>query len=261
MSAKPTIKFLGWEAFLVIALLFNGFVTACTRDRVLSDRTAQPSASETANPPGTDKTGWVTLVPGQSTDSLKFEKDGTLRDRGKVLLEQIPVSYSSDGSVSYASSLVVSPPSPVGDFTLIKACDREPEGLGLCWAVFLLDRQQGTARQTQAGKYGPEQWVQWSKDRRYAVLASTTDRNWWLHAIDLQSGDSSSFDFGAHKPELSSFSWLDGSKFQIQQVRDRATFSFQGNIAALFEEQLSSCTVGSSESQDNCPDSSMKESP
>jgi hypothetical protein len=196
-------------------------------------------------PPGEE--AWVTLSPGKEAHGIKFTKEGGLSYQGKVLLSKIPVSYVSDGTVKYAGSLIVSNPSPSGRFNFFKACEQSSgDGSGgLCWALFVVDKQKGKANKTQAGKYGPLQWVQWSKDERYAILANQNEGAIWLHAIDLKTGDSKSFDdagWSCSKIDFNSFSWVNDRVFNVKITHPQGceqdavkSYVFTGNIKKLFK--------------------------
>ena len=94
-------------------------------------------------------------------------------DQETPLLTEIPVSYVSDSNVTYAQRLIVSNTSPSGRFNVVKACEGTTDESGLCWAVFLVDRQSKTAEKISIAKYGGQNWVQWSGDERYAVFTES----------------------------------------------------------------------------------------
>lgn len=197
-SRKVQIR---WMYLLGCSLLFSMAVTACSSnvsktensktDNTLtkaSPQTKGVSASHNSKNADTDKTlrptksqteplnlrlgeeEWTTIYPGEGAHGLKFTKDGALLYQGKVLLSKIPVSYVSDGTVKYAGRLIVSNPSPSGKFNFFKACEQSADGSGsLCWAFYVVDKEKRKVKETQSGKYGPLQWVQWSKDERYVI--------------------------------------------------------------------------------------------
>jgi Tol biopolymer transport system component len=113
---------------------------------------------------------------------------------GELLLNEILVSYISDGNVVYAQRLLVSGSSPSGRFTIVKACEEITNESGLCWAVFLIDRQDQQAQKIGIAKYGGQEWVQWSNDERYAVFTESMEGSTWFLVLDLQSGETKTID-------------------------------------------------------------------
>ena len=113
---------------------------------------------------------------------------------GELLLNEILVSYISDGNVVYAQRLLVSVSSPSGRFTIVKACEEITNESGLCWAVFLIDRQDQQAQTIGIAKYGGQEWVQWSNDERYAVFTESMEGSTWFLVLDLQSGETKIID-------------------------------------------------------------------
>ncbi len=264
-----------WMYPFLCSLLFSMAVTACSTNGVrnenaetdntlskASTQTDKGTASPSNENTNTDKTlsdestpidrvklntgeeGWVTLHPGEEKDGLKFTKDGALSYQGKVLLPNIPVSYVSDGTVKYAGRLIVSNPSPSGNFNFFQACEQPSDGGSLCWALFVVDKEKGKATKTHAGKYGPLQWVKWSRDERYAILANQNEGASWLHAIDLQTGDSKPFKdegWSCSNIDLNSFSWIDDKGFKVKIYHTPGcpgntdkSFLYTGNIEDIF---------------------------
>lgn len=184
---------------------------------------------------------WRTLVKGESLQNLTFTTDGKLLDQDRVLLAEIPVSYASNGDITYAQRLLVSDPSPSGRFSVIKACEGKNENEpGLCWAVFLVDRQAETAESVGIAKYGGLNWVQWSADERYAVFAESMEGVSWFVALDLQSKEAKMFEETPATADLSSFAWIDDRTFDVDLLcGDRAgctELPFRGNISTLFNQ-------------------------
>ncbi len=237
--------------FLVFSLLFSMGVTACSTnvarnenaptDNTLSKastQTGKGTSSSSHENTDTNKTlseekteveqvklrageeDWVTISPGEEAHGLKFTKDGALSYQGKVLLPNIPVSYVSDGMVKYAGRLIVSNPSPSGKFNFFKACEKTSDGSGsLCWGFYLVDKEKGKAKEAQPGKYGPLQWVQWSKDERYVIVAEQLEGSLWLFALDLQTGNYKQVKDGGwscSNIDLNSFSWTSDRTFKFK---------------------------------------------
>lgn len=162
---------------------------------------------------------WAVLCPGEEAYGFEFTENGTLSYQEKVLLSKIPVSYNSQGSISHADRLIVSNPSPSGNFNFFKGCAQPPKGVGLCWHLFFVDKKQGKAKMTSAGKYGSYPWVQWSKDERYAILTSESEGALLIHAIDLRTGDSRAFKDHFHGTiELNSFSWINERELKVKII-------------------------------------------
>ena len=197
-----------------------------------------PSTPTPANPsmPGVQQ--WATILKDESVQELTFTSDGKLLYQEKVLLSEIPVSYDSNGVITYAERLIVSEPSPSGRFNVVKACEGITEGL--CWSVFLVDRQSETAERIDIAKYGGQNWVQWSDDGRYAVFAESTEGITFFVVLDLQTKESKIFEQTSATADLSSFRWIDDRTFTANIVcsnQPNCTESpFRGNISTLFTE-------------------------
>lgn len=179
---------------------------------------------------------WKPILKGESVHGLTFSQEGHLIYQEKRLLNEIPVSYASDGTVTYAQRLLVSGPSPSGKFNIFKACEGLTDETGLCWAVFLVDREAGKVEQISIAKYGGQNWVQWSPDERYAVFAESMEGVTWFIALDLQTGESKMFDYTAAPADLSSFTWMSDRTFEANLLCDAdcAEPQFQGDITELF---------------------------
>jgi hypothetical protein len=280
---RPTpVKFNFFHLLSVILLGLTA--TACSgslpssgQAGVESPSVTQSKASPTTEvgaPSKPNAQGWVTLYPGEAADGLEFSKDGKLSLKGKVLVAKIGVTYSSDGQVSYAKRLIVSPPSPSGNFNLLRGCDGVTEGL--CWKFLLIDRQAGEAKETTVGKYGADDdWMQWSANERYLLMKGYTDGAAWLYAIDLQTAEGRALEFGQHELDLSSFTWVDEGTFQIKvnelhqskaaadggnETAD-APFWFKGNLAALFADKAINYTCSVRPQDKPCPGSSISKKP
>ena len=265
-----------WMYPFIFSLLFSMAVAACSSNVVrnedtktaniqnkASNQTDRVSSSASNENTNTDKRqsdektqieqvklrageeAWVTIYPGEEAHGLKFTKDGALSYQGKVLLPNIPVSQDSNGKVKYAGRLIVSNPSRSGKFTFFKACEKTSEGSGsLCWAFYLVDKEKGTVKESQPGKYGPLQWVQWSRDERYVILAEQLEGASWLYALDLQTGNSKQVKDGGwscSNIDLKSFSWTSDRAFKVklnhpQDCEQDAGKSFwvTGNIKDIF---------------------------
>ncbi|MBE9181327.1 hypothetical protein IQ268_22455 [Oculatella sp. LEGE 06141] len=178
---------------------------------------------------------WRTLLPTQAVDGLTFTADGELAYGDEVLLSEIPVSYSSDDTVTYAKRLIVSPSSPSGAFRFVKACEAEGSEDGLCWSVYLVNTREATAEKVDIGKYGGSAWVQWTADERYAVLVEQHDGATWFVVVDLAAGESQLSEELPPNVEISSFEWIDDRTFHVD-FRDCTTAEcdFTGNVEDIF---------------------------
>lgn len=208
--------------------------TASTPNAASSPAT---SASSTApSIPGVQQ--WTQILKGESVQGLTFSQEGHLLYQEKRLLTEIPVSYTSDGTVTYAQQLILSEPSPSGRFNVFKACENSTAEAGLCWAVFLVDRDAGKVQQISIAKYGGQDWVQWSPDERYAVFTESMEGVSWFIVLDLQTGESKMFDYTATPADLSSFTWVSDRTFQTTLLctSDCTEQQFQGDIAELFAQ-------------------------
>jgi hypothetical protein len=227
-----------------IQILLVGMVIAiagCTQPQAQTDEPSSPTPTPTAvSPtPSTPETelenaqAWLDLLPGETVRDLSFSQTGTLSYQDRILLSEIPVSTSSDGTMTVAKRLIVPPTSPSGRYTILKACE-EVTDEGLCWSIYKVDRTEQTVQTVSIGKYGGLDWVQWSADDRYAVFLEKLEGTAWFIVMDLQSGESSISGEMPAQPELDSFTWTSDRTFSIT-LADGS--QFQGDIAALFSQQ------------------------
>lgn len=229
-------------SLFVVYLILSSVIAGCAKantQQATTPTTAATASSPTPTAPtipGVQQ--WKTILKGEAAHGLTFTANGQLLYQDKVLLSEIPVSYVSDGNVTYAQRLIVSDPSPSGRFNVVKACEGTTNESGLCWSVFLVDHQSATAKKIGIAKYGGQNWVQWSADERYAVFAESMEGVTWFVALDLQTGESKLFDHTAAVADLSSFTWVSDRTFQANiSCGDRANCTksqFRGNIPTLF---------------------------
>lgn len=226
---------------LMSVLLVSGTFIGCTQpasqtNGAIPPATAQPSAanspisSTTATHSSINSQDWVNLLPGETTRNLTFTQTGTLSYQSKTLLSQIPVSYSSDNTVTYAKRLIVSPSSPSGRYTIIKVCEAATNETGLCWSIYKVDAQQTKAQKVDIGKYGGLNWIQWSSDERYAVFLEKMEGTAWFIVMNLQTGDSRISSELSAQPDLKSFTWTGDRTFEVTLANGS---KFQGNIEKL----------------------------
>jgi hypothetical protein len=231
-------------SIFVGCLILSSAIAGCAKANTQQATTPTPAATASSPTPTTPAIPgvqqWTTILKGKSAQGLSFTADGQLLYQGKVLLTKIPVSYVSDGNVTYAQRLIVSDPSPSSRFNIVKACEGTTNKSGLCWSVFLVDRQSATAKKIDIAKYGGQNWVQWSADERYAVFAESMEGVTWFVVLDLQTGDSKLFDHTTAVADLSSFTWADDRTFRVNvSCLDRADCRespFRGNISTLFTQ-------------------------
>ncbi|MBD2070112.1 hypothetical protein H6F93_21775 [Leptolyngbya sp. FACHB-671] len=223
-----------------IHIVWIGMVIAiagCTSPQAQMRESSPPVTTPTAVSPtpstpedALDQEDWLDLLPGETVRDLSFTQTGALSYQGTILQSEIPVSTSSDGAVTYAKRLIVSPTSPSGRYTILKACE-EVTDEGLCWAIYKVDRAQQTVQTVSIGKYGGLDWVQWSADDRYAVFLEKLEGTAWFIIMDLQSGESSISDEIPAQPELDSFTWTGDRTFTVT-LADQS--QFQGDIEIYF---------------------------
>ncbi|MGG6294757.1 hypothetical protein ACQ4M4_10055 [Leptolyngbya sp. AN02str] len=231
------------KRWMPLSLICSGLVLGgCSQVQSPSNAPAvspSPSVSAASTPSDEDASPWVAIAPGEMAYSLTFTQDGQLQmgdAADTVLLEEIPVSYSSDNTVSYAQQLIVSPPSPSAQYQIVKACD----SAGLCWAVYEIDRNAQTAQQVAIAKYGGLEWVQWSADERYALFVESMEGSTWMVALDLETGRTALSDEIPMTVDVNSFEWTGDRAFQInaRECTDAActeeAFTYRNNIDELF---------------------------
>ena len=231
-------------SLFVGCLILSSAIAGCAKANTQQATTPTPAATASSPTPTTPAIPgvqqWTTILKSKSAQGLSFTADGQLLYQGKVLLTKIPVSYVSDGNVTYAQRLIVSDPSPSSRFNIVKACEGTTNESGLCWSVFLVDRQSATAKKIDIAKYGGQNWVQWSADERYALFAESTEGITFFVALDLQTRESKMFEQTSATADLSSFTWLDDRTFQAKIFcGDRADCTeapFRGNIFTLFTQ-------------------------
>lgn len=228
------------QTLIIVLLGVSGGLAGCNRISLSTDATspevvtqpsdAVPSSTENDNPTNNSQ-DWTTLLPGEGIDEIALTTVGTLTYQGNTLLSEIPVSYISDGTVTMAKRLIVSPTSPSGHYSLIKACEGVADGEGQCWSVYLLDRISPTIQKVSIGKYGGLNWVEWSPDGRYVVFLEKMEGTAWFIGLDLQTGDSQIADQLPGQPDLESFIWADNHTFTVP-LTDASTFQCNLKINA-----------------------------
>lgn len=139
---------------------------------------------------------------------------------GKVVEGALAVSYSSDGEVTPAKLFVVYPQSNSRRFALIQTCEFQEnhQGYGLCWSPFILDKKKRQLHKTHAGKYGPERWIEWAADDKYAILYNSNEGANWVHAVETNTGKT--FEFPPYNPSSTDI-------YQMTKVH-RDTFMWRG---------------------------------
>ena len=114
------------------------------------------------------------------------------------------------------SRLFLSPPSPGGQFRIIDVCGE------MCGKAFVLDLQQKRLQDTFAGRYGPmKDWISWSPDGAYAVLAYEDEGFAWLYVVRAADGASWEVlnDGLLVRPE--SLRWLDTEIVEVRALSCR----------------------------------------
>jgi hypothetical protein len=74
----------------------------------------------------------------------------------------------------------------------VQACESAGAD-GLCWKVFVFDRDVGRLSEGVAGKYGPDRWLSWSPDEQHVALVSRSEGASWIHVVEAMSGRSLAF--------------------------------------------------------------------
>jgi hypothetical protein len=137
-----------------------------------------------------EASSWIQLNRGEEHNNYSFAYDGSLFYSGKMLTNNIPVTGTGDNHWIYAQSIVLSPKSPSGRFSILQACE-DPNLGGLCWALFVVDHSSLHIERTFGGKYGPDRRVAWIRgDDEYAVLRDTDEGQTNFYRIHLPTGES-----------------------------------------------------------------------
>jgi len=213
---------------LLLAALVGGAIAGCSLRSPAPPLSPTPAASPATT---SDATGWTPLFPGHKTADLTFTSNAELALQNKILLPNIPVSYNaSDTPATYAARLSISPTSPSGRYSIVKACEDPNPGTGLCWSIYKVDRQQQTAQKVSIGKYGGMDWVQWSLDERYAVFLEKLEGSSWFVVLDLERGDSMVLEEIPAVVNLEQFRWTGERTFSVP-LGDGSTF--EGDITTL----------------------------
>lgn len=211
-------------------------LTACTnkeKTEVNSGFSSNQSTTKTQIPEkSTEEKTWQNILPGETAYGLTFSQEEKLFNGDNLLLEEIVVSYGEDGSKTYAKKLKVSPASPSSKFNVFKGCESTDE-TGLCWVAYLVNKEQGTVEEIVVGKYGGIDWIKWSEESNYAVMAQSQEGVFWFYVIDLVTGESQSFEEINNQLDLDSFQWLDATTFQVEFKDSDGTFT--GDIKLLQE--------------------------
>lgn len=204
-------------------------ITTSPQSSPTSSPTSPTSSPTSPTPTPLSPQQWQTLLPGQTKDNLTFTEDGKLLYGSQPLLPEIPVSYSSDGTVTPAKRLLVSPASPSGRYNVIKACETTDE-TGLCWSVYLIDRAEITAQKVNIGKYGGLDWVEWSAEESRAVFLEKMEGTAWFIGMNLTTGETHLAEELPAQPDLKTFTWTGEKTFQVQLANSSV---YQGDVDAI----------------------------
>lgn len=150
------------------------------------------------------------IKPSETKCRFRLGPLGELTLDGRVITPKLVASFSSSDHVAIASEATVFPEPVNGRYFIIQACDKE-----LCWSLWKFDRKHWTIQQTNAGKYGPERWVRWSKDGRFSVMYSNNEGASWLYSISLAENyaDGESQELVSIEPF--SFKWVSDAVFSL----------------------------------------------
>jgi len=132
---------------------------------------------------------WIELKRGNKKSEFYLTRQGNLFYKGKLFTNQLrPLS----DNIFY--KLIFSPSSPLGNYFFIIGCEGVERGDSydafFCSHIFLIDLKRKLIRRTYAGRYGPEQIIQWCKDEYYATFEYINEG--WLryYRINLETGRS-----------------------------------------------------------------------
>jgi hypothetical protein len=123
---------------------------------------------------------------GLTSDLSRFQRPGPIGRRGP---------YREDAGARTpiaAGKIVLFPALPSGRFRLVQACESAAAD-GLCWKVFVFDRDVGRLSEAVAGKYGPDRWLSWSPGEQHVALVSRNEGASSIHVAEATSGRSLAF--------------------------------------------------------------------
>lgn len=198
-----------------------GILSACSPSSKAQDQPATPAAADT----GDCAQGFVVVTPGTPGCGFTLTEAGRLTQDGRTVADPLVVSYRQDANGITpvpAAQVVLFPPSPSGRYRILQACESADSG-GLCWKVFVFDREAGQLKEAVAGKYGPDRWVSWSPDQQHVALVSRNEGASWIHVVEAPSGKSVSFPDDASnenwqiQPET--LKWTGPRSFTVTVVR------------------------------------------
>jgi hypothetical protein len=175
------------------------------------------------------RSAFLSIAPDDPSCGFRIDQNGAFYFRNKRVADRIPVSFGSDGTITYAGSMQVFPASPDERHYFMTACESgaAKSAEDLCWRPFLFDTENGKLAPVYAGKYGPLKWIRWTSDGAYGVVLSSNKGAYWIHILKPLSHEAVAFpslqppDPGAPITELhdlhpESFKWLGPRSFEIK---------------------------------------------
>ena len=118
------------------------------------------------------KDGWFGLPKGNKKNDFIYDKKYVLSYKGIACKEKISLSTYTNGieQQSFLPTIYISSISPNGQFVFITGCE-EMKIEDCSFTLFkLLDLKTMELFDANNTKYGPQLWVKWSKNNKYAIL-------------------------------------------------------------------------------------------
>ncbi len=133
---------------------------------------------------------YLLITKDNSHCGFKLNKQLGFEYKNQIISESITVIIENSGSSEEkkipANMVILYPQSRTQRFAFIQACQNKEneEDYGLCWASYIFDKKRKKIISAFTGKYGPERWIKWSSDDKYAILSSSNEGVKFLHAIN-----------------------------------------------------------------------------
>ena len=137
---------------------------------------------------GSTDTSWISIEVGETARGFQLRPDGSLGHEGSPVTGPIPASYLNDEMV-VARRIIWSPASPNRRFAFFMACDAIDD-TALCGNLYLMDLRKRVIKNPYAGKYGPDESVEWSRDGEHALLRYHSHGESHVYRIYLRTAES-----------------------------------------------------------------------
>ena len=191
------------------------------------------------------KESFLVLTKGDEQCGFLINENSEVLFNGRVLAKDLIASHSSDGTTIAAKLLLVYPASNSQNYYFVNSCEfqENEKGYGLCWAPYIFNKKQWKLYGTYAGKYGPEEWIRWSHDDKFAIVYNRNEGAYWIHAINVNGGESYDYPQGRSRMNITkfakdSFKWTGPRSFVI----DIAYEEFDSNWKIVEETGIKSTT-------------------